>query len=112
MAPDVHAARYENAASRVYNESFMPNDSGNRNQTPTKPSGMVGSVVRAERLTQIAFILPAAVVVGWLAGAGLDKWLHQHRIYLAGIILGCAAGFVQIFRIVQTNEKQMEKDDQ
>jgi F0F1-type ATP synthase assembly protein I len=72
--------------------------------------GAVDSIVRAERLMQIAFILPAAVVVGWLAGAGLDKWLHQHWIYLVGIILGCAAGFVQIFRLVQTNEKQMEKD--
>jgi F0F1-type ATP synthase assembly protein I len=72
--------------------------------------GAVDSIVRAERLMQIAFILPAAVVVGWLAGAGFDKWLHQHWIYLVGIILGCAAGFVQIFRLVQTNEKQMEKD--
>jgi F0F1-type ATP synthase assembly protein I len=73
---------------------------------------MVDGLVHAERLTQIAFILPAAVVVGWLAGAGLDKWLHQHWIYLVGIILGCAAGFVQIFRLVLGQEKAMEKDDQ
>jgi F0F1-type ATP synthase assembly protein I len=83
------------------------------NQKPgAKRSGMVDGLVHAERLTQIAFILPAAVVVGWLAGAGLDKWLHQHWIYLVGIILGCAAGFVQIFRLVLGQEKAMEKDDQ
>jgi F0F1-type ATP synthase assembly protein I len=73
--------------------------------------GAVDSIVRAERLTQIAFILPAAVVVGWLLGAGLDKWLHQHWIYLAGIILGCVAGFIQIFRLVLGQEKAMEKED-
>ncbi|MGB6903101.1 MAG: AtpZ/AtpI family protein, partial [Acidobacteriaceae bacterium] len=71
----------------------------------------VDSLVRAEKLTQIAFILPAAVVVGWLGGAGLDKWLHTHWIYLAGIVLGCVAGFVQIFRLVLGQEKQLEKED-
>ncbi|HEY1502001.1 MAG TPA: AtpZ/AtpI family protein [Acidobacteriaceae bacterium] len=91
----------------------MPQDSPqNSPQKGQKNKGAVNSVVRAERLMQIAFILPAAVVVGWLAGAGLDKWLHQHWIYLAGIILGCVAGFIEIFRLVQNNEKEMEKDDQ
>jgi F0F1-type ATP synthase assembly protein I len=79
-------------------------------QKPAR-KGAVDSIVRAERLTQIAFILPAAVVVGWLLGAGLDKWLHQHWIYLAGIILGCVAGFIQIFRLVLGQEKAMEKED-
>ena len=87
----------------------MPQDSP---QNGSKRSGAVDSIIRAERLTQIAFILPAAVVVGWLAGAGLDKWLHQHWIYLVGIVFGCIAGFIQIFRLVQNNEKQMEKEDQ
>lgn len=76
-----------------------------------KPGGMADGIIRAERMMQIAFILPAAVLVGWLAGVGLDKWLHQHWIYLVGIILGCAAGFVQIFRLVLGQEKAMEKDD-
>jgi F0F1-type ATP synthase assembly protein I len=70
-----------------------------------KATGVVDSIVRAERMMQIAFILPAAVLVGWLAGAGLDKWLHQHWIYLAGIILGCVAGFIEIFRLVLGPEK-------
>ncbi len=90
----------------------MPDETPPRREGNQQPSGMTGGIVRAERLMQIAFILPAAVLVGWLAGAGLDKWLHQHWIYLAGIILGCAAGFVQIVRLVQNNEKQMEKDGQ
>lgn len=76
-----------------------------------RANGAVAGLVRAERLLQIAFILPAAVAVGWLIGAGLDKWLHQHWIYLAGLALGCIAGFVEIFRLVFSAEKQMEKED-
>lgn len=62
------------------------------------PNGLV----RAEKMLEIAFILPSAVVVGWLAGVGLDRWLHQSWIYMAGIILGCVAGFVEIFRLIQS----------
>jgi ATP synthase protein I len=76
-----------------------------------KRSGAVEGLVRAERLMQIAFILPAAVAVGWAVGAGLDKWLHQHWIYLAGIVLGAVAGFVEVIRLVLNNEKAMEKGD-
>jgi ATP synthase protein I len=79
---------------------------------PAKRSGAVDGLVRAERLLQIAFILPAGVVVGWLIGAGLDKWLHQDWIYLPGILLGAVAGFIEVFRLVQSNEKAMEKEDQ
>jgi F0F1-type ATP synthase assembly protein I len=62
--------------------------------------GGIDTLVRAEKMTQIAFILPAAVLVGWLAGAGLDKWLHTGWLYIAGILLGVVAGFVQIFRLI------------
>ena len=50
------------------------------------------------RYSQIAFALPAAVVVGWLVGAALDRWLHTSWLYLAGILLGIAAGFVELIR--------------
>jgi len=88
----------------------MP-DASEPKSAARKGSGAVRTIVRAERLTQIAFILPAAVLVGWLLGAGLDKWLRQHWIYLVGIILGCVAGFIQIFRLVLGQEKAMEKED-
>ena len=54
-------------------------------------SGGMDTLLRAEKLTQIAFILPAAVLVGWLIGAGLDRWLHTGWIYLAGIVLGVSS---------------------
>ena len=84
----------------------MPQHSINQNENSGKRrSGAVDGLIRAERMIQVAFILPTAVLVGWLAGAGMDKWLHQRWIYLVGIILGCVAGFVQIFRLVLGTEK-------
>jgi F0F1-type ATP synthase assembly protein I len=91
----------------------MAMESPNPAQEPgrKKPSGTVGSLVRAERLTQIAFILPAAVFVGWIAGAGLDKWLHQQWIYLVGLVLGVIAGFIQVLRLISSEGKAIDKED-
>ncbi|HTV65884.1 MAG TPA: AtpZ/AtpI family protein [Bryocella sp.] len=52
------------------------------------------------RYSQLAFILPAAVVVGLLLGKLLDHWFHTHWLFLAGIIIGAIAGFVDIIRTV------------
>jgi len=70
--------------------------------------GGMASLIRAEKLTQIAFVLPVSVFVGWILGVGLDKWLHQHWMYLVGIILGSVAGFVQIFRLVAASGKDIK----
>ncbi len=52
------------------------------------------------RYSQIAFILPAAVVVGLLIGKLFDHWFHTRWFFLVGIILGAIAGFVDIIRTV------------
>ena len=67
---------------------------------PKKTSGSMQAVVKVEKLTQIAFALPVSALVGWGLGVLLDHWLHQHWIYLAGLIVGVVAGFVQILRMV------------
>jgi ATP synthase protein I len=54
--------------------------------------------VQAARYTQLALVFPAAVVVGWLIGAGLDRWLHTTWLYLAGLLFGIAAGFIELIR--------------
>ncbi|HEX4037368.1 MAG TPA: AtpZ/AtpI family protein [Acidobacteriaceae bacterium] len=89
----------------------MAQNPSNPDLKPATRSGAVSGLVRAERLLQIAFILPASVFVGWLIGAGLDKWLHQTWIYLPGLLLGAVAGFVEVFHLVLSNEKAMEKED-
>jgi len=50
------------------------------------------------RYSQLAFALPAATLVGWLIGAALDRWLHTTWLYLAGILVGIAAGFIELIR--------------
>jgi F0F1-type ATP synthase assembly protein I len=34
---------------------------------------------------------------------GLDRWLHTTWLYLAGLIVGIAAGFVELIRSVVKN---------
>ena len=52
------------------------------------------------RYSEIAFIIPAAVVVGWLVGKLLDHWLHTHWLFIVGVIVGAILGFVQMIRMV------------
>jgi ATP synthase protein I len=82
----------------------MPEQTPSPNPEPRKRSSAVDGIVQAERMLQIAFILPISVVVGWLIGVALDKWLHQSWIYLPGVVLGCVAGFVELLRQVQKTE--------
>ncbi len=58
------------------------------------------------KYSQLAFIFPAATVVGWLIGLGLDRWLHATWLYLVGLILGIAAGFVELIRLVQASDSK------
>ena len=59
------------------------------------------------RYSQIAFIIPAAVVVGLLVGKLLDHWFDTHWLFLAGVILGGIAGFVELIRTV-TRDKSLK----
>jgi F0F1-type ATP synthase assembly protein I len=86
-------------------------ETGQAPPNPRKRSALTDSVARYERLMQIAFIMPASLAVGWVIGYGLDKWLHQHWIYIAGIILGFVAGFVEVLRSAVSYSKQVEKED-
>ena len=64
------------------------------------------ALVEAEKMMQIAFVIPAGTLVGWLIGAGLDHWLHTTWIYIPGLLLGAVAGFVQMFRTVLQNTNE------
>jgi ATP synthase protein I len=63
-----------------------------------KRSETMETIVKAERLTQIAFVMPIAVLIGWGGGALLDKWLHQDWIYIVGVVFGAIAGMVEAVR--------------
>ena len=71
------------------------------NPEPSKQSFWI----QIARYSQLAFVFPAATVVGWLLGVGLDHWLHTTWLYLVGLILGILAGFVELIRAVTSSEK-------
>ena len=54
---------------------------------------------------QLAMIFPAATVVGWLIGVGLDRWLHTTWLYIVGLLLGIVAGFIELIRTVVRDNK-------
>ena len=56
--------------------------------------------VQIGRFTQLAFVLPAGTVAGWLLGTALDHWLHQRWLSTVGLILATVAGFVELIRTV------------
>lgn len=56
--------------------------------------------VQIARYSQLAFVLPATTVVGWAIGVGLDHWLHTTWLYILGLLVGIAAGFVELIRTV------------
>ncbi|HVP47125.1 MAG TPA: AtpZ/AtpI family protein [Bryobacteraceae bacterium] len=48
--------------------------------------------------TSLAFLLPASTFVGWVIGYLLDQAFGTHFLYLVFLLLGIAAGFVELIR--------------
>jgi F0F1-type ATP synthase assembly protein I len=71
-----------------------------RDSDPPEKKSML---VQLANYSQLAFIFPAATVAGWLVGLALDHWLHTTWLYLAGLILGIVAGFVELIRTVTSS---------
>ncbi len=69
-------------------------------------SGKKNALVTIARYSQLAFVLPACTIVGWLIGVGLDHWLHKTWLYLVGLIVGIIAGFVELVRTVTSSESK------
>ena len=65
-------------------------------------SSGIQTLVQAEKLMQIAILLPSAAFIGWLAGAWADSRLHQHWIGIAGIVVGGISGLVYVIRLAMT----------
>ena len=76
----------------------------NRPIPDSKPRGKFSSgietLVQAEKLMQIALLLPSSVFIGWLAGAWLDLHFHQSWIGLVGMVFGGISGLVYVVRLV------------
>ena len=82
----------------------MADDSNN----PDGKKGSLHDLVKAESMVQLALVLPAACVIGGVGGAALDKHFHTGWIAVTGILVGAAAGFIQIFKVAS---RQMKRDE-
>ncbi len=51
------------------------------------------------RYSEIGFIIPAAVLLGFFLGKLLDYWLHTKWLYLVGLLFGAVVGFTQMIRM-------------
>jgi ATP synthase protein I len=57
-------------------------------------------------LMSVGFVLVAAIVLGYLLGSWADRKLGTHPWgVVAGVVLGTAAGFLELFRTVNRSLK-------
>ncbi len=70
------------------------------------------SLVQAEKLMQIAFVLPSATIIGWLAGAWAGNHFHVSWLAVAGVIFGCISGLVFVVRMAMDAEKSTRPGNQ
>lgn len=54
----------------------------------------------------LALTLPASVVAGYLLGTFADHHFHMPILRAAGILLGMAAGLVQVLKEISRDEKR------
>ena len=57
------------------------------------------------RYTSLAMAMPLCTAVGYVIGYLLDKWLGTTWLYLPGLLVGIAAGFIQLIRTVQKDTR-------
>jgi hypothetical protein len=69
------------------------------------------TVVQAEKMIQIALLLPCAAFIGWLIGAWADGKLHTHWIGLAGIVFGGISGLVGAVKMALAAGHNVKMDD-
>lgn len=70
------------------------------------------SLVEAEKLMQVAFVLPTALVICWALGWWLAARTHQKWIEIAGIVFGCIVGLVYVIQMAVAVEKKTAMGDE
>ena len=68
---------------------------------PEQPraSNGIAALVQAEKMVQVAILLPSSAFIGWLIGAWADIHLHQKWMAIAGIVLGGVSGLVYVIQL-------------
>jgi F0F1-type ATP synthase assembly protein I len=72
---------------------------------PNRPAKR-NALVSAARYSEIGFVIPAAVFLGYGLGRLFDKWMHTHWLYLAGVVFGAVVGFAQMIRMASALSRE------
>jgi ATP synthase protein I len=80
---------------------------------PEQPraSNGVAALVQAEKMVQVAILLPSSAFIGWLIGAWADVHLHQKWMAIAGIVFGGVSGLVYVIRLAIATMKATRVED-
>jgi F0F1-type ATP synthase assembly protein I len=75
--------------------------------TTRKPTAKKDPLVSLARYSEMGFIIPAAVLLGFFLGKLADYWLHTKWLYLVGLLFGAVVGFWQMIRMaVRANKNE------
>jgi hypothetical protein len=70
------------------------------------------SLVEAEKLMQVAFVLPTALVICWFLGWWLAGKTHLKWLEIAGIVFGCIVGLFYVIQMAVAVEKKTSMEDE
>jgi F0F1-type ATP synthase assembly protein I len=82
----------------------MPN-ANLRTRGDPNPDKKKSAWVQVGRYSELAFMLPAGTVGGWFLGSLLDRWLHTSWINVVGLLVGTAAGMIELIRVISRDAK-------
>ncbi len=68
-------------------------------------SGKKDPLVSLARYSEIGFIIPAAILLGFFLGKLADYWLHTKWLHLVGLLFGAVVGFWQVIRMALSANK-------
>ena len=54
------------------------------------------ALVSLARYSEMGFIIPAAILLGFFLGKLADYWLHTKWLHLVGLLFGAVVGFWQM----------------
>jgi F0F1-type ATP synthase assembly protein I len=84
----------------------------NKPLQPPDDQREVSPWVAVARYSEIGFMIPAALFVGYALGWLADRALHTHWFYLFGIVFGASAGFVAMIRRALRASAEDDKDEE
>lgn len=86
----------------------MPTPTNPDLNTKTERNVVLRGLVKADTLAQIAIALPLSALIGWGLGDLLDHKLHHSWIAIVGLLLGVAAGLVQVIRLANDANRSLD----